>query len=172
MKQTAQQGFSLTELLIAMAIMSILTMIAVPSYQEHLQKSRIAMAKADLMELAGFLERQRTVNACYNGTACDQTATQLIANQSSPILDMLSDDTAQYYDVTLTALTNSTFTLRATPDTVPARMVLVIWRCCIPVNNAGIKIMTVIPQILVKETGSASNKQTGFRFCETLFVSD
>lgn len=117
MKQTAQQGFSLTELLIAMAIMSILTMIAVPSYQEHLQKSRIAMAKADLMELAGFLERQRTVNACYNGTACDQTATQLIANQSSPILDMLSDDTAQYYDVTLTALTNSTFTLRATPDT-------------------------------------------------------
>ncbi|MEE9344270.1 MAG: type IV pilin protein [Methylococcales bacterium] len=121
MNQRAEQGFTLIELVIAMAIMSILTLIAVPSYQEHLQKTRIAMAKADLMELAGYLERQRTVNACYNGSACDKTkttgATPLIANQSSSILAMLSDETAKYYDVTLEVLTNSTYTLRATPDT-------------------------------------------------------
>ncbi|MCH9697830.1 MAG: prepilin-type N-terminal cleavage/methylation domain-containing protein [Gammaproteobacteria bacterium] len=121
MKHSMQSGFSLTELVIAMAIMSILTMIAVPSYQAHLQKSRIAMAKADLMELAGFLERQRTVNSCYNGPACDQKETggspALIADQNSSVLDMLSDDTAKYYNVTLAVLSNSTFTLRATPDT-------------------------------------------------------
>ncbi|HFD11608.1 MAG TPA: prepilin-type N-terminal cleavage/methylation domain-containing protein [Crenotrichaceae bacterium] len=120
MKQIAQQGFSLTELVVAMAIMSILTMIAVPSYQQHLKTSRIAMAKADLMELAGYFERQRTINACYNGPACDKDETggsdPLIVDQTSSILDMLSDDTAKYYNVTLTALTNSTFTLRATPD--------------------------------------------------------
>ncbi len=117
MKTKAQFGFSLTELLIAMAIMSILTMIAVPTYQDHLRKSRIAMAKADLMELAGFLERQRTINACYNGPACDLTTATMIPDQTASILDILSDETAQYYDVTLTALTNSTFTLRATPAT-------------------------------------------------------
>ncbi len=121
MNQRAEQGFTLIESVIAMAIMSILTLIAVPSYQEHLQKTRIAMAKADLMEFAGYLERQRTVNACYNGSACDKTkttgATPLIAaNQSSSILAMLSDETAKYYNVTLEVLTNSTYTLRATPD--------------------------------------------------------
>ena len=124
MNQRAQQGFTLLELVIAMAVMSLLTMIAVPSYQEHLQKSRIAMAKADLMELAGYLERQRTINACYNGSACDNTETggsggsgPLIVDQTSSILDMLSDETAAYYDVTLPVLTSSTYTLRATPDT-------------------------------------------------------
>ena len=121
MNQKAQQGFSLIELVVAMAIMGILAVLAVPSYQEHLQKSRIAMAKADLMELSGYLERQRTVNTCYNGSACDKTetsgATPLIADQTSSLLNMLSDDTAKYYDVTLEVLTNSTFTLRATPDT-------------------------------------------------------
>ncbi|MEE9425186.1 MAG: type IV pilin protein [Methylococcales bacterium] len=125
MNQRAEQGFTLIELVIAMAIMSILTMIAVPSYQEHLQKTRIAMAKADLMELAGFFERQRTVNACYNGSACDKDETggsdALIADQTSSILNMLSDETAQYYDVTLEVLTNSTFTLRATPDNSTAQ---------------------------------------------------
>jgi type IV pilus assembly protein PilE len=126
MKQRAQHGFSLTELLIAMAIMSILTMIAVPAYQDHLRKTRIAMVKADLMELAGFLERQRTVNACYNGSACDKDETTtgsdpLIVDQNASILDMLSDDTAQYYDVTLTVLTNNTFTLRAAPKTGAAQ---------------------------------------------------
>jgi type IV pilus assembly protein PilE len=128
MNQRAEQGFTLIELVIAMAIMSILTLIAVPSYQEHLQKTRIAMAKADLMELAGYFERQRTVNACYNGSSCDFKETggsgdsgPLIVDQDSSILDMLSDETAQYYDVTLTVLTNSTFTLRATPDTNTAQ---------------------------------------------------
>lgn len=121
MKQTVEQGFSLTELIVAMAIMSLLTMVAVPTYQDHLRKSRIAMVKADLMELAGFLERQRTINACYNGPACDLVPATLIANQSASILGMLSDETAKYYDVTLTALTNSTFTLRATPDTSAAQ---------------------------------------------------
>jgi type IV pilus assembly protein PilE len=126
MKQQAQQGFSLIELVIAMAIMSILTMIAVPSYQAHLQKTRIAMAKADLMEFASFLERQRTINACYNGAACNMTKTtgatpMIAADQSSAILDMLSDETAQYYDITLTALSNTTFTLRATPDSTTSQ---------------------------------------------------
>ncbi len=117
MKRTVEQGFSLTELLVAMAIMSLLTMVAVPTYQDHLRKSRIAMVKADLMELAGFLERQRTINACYNGPACDLTTATLIPDQSASILGMLSDDTAKYYNVTLMVLTNSTFTFRATPDT-------------------------------------------------------
>jgi len=119
-RQLVQRGFSLIELLIAMVIMSVLTMVAVPSYQNHIKKSRIAMAKADLMELAGYLERQRTINGCYNGPACNKTKTNgpdaLIANQSSGILASLSKETAQYYDVTLEELTDSIFILRATPD--------------------------------------------------------
>jgi type IV pilus assembly protein PilE len=107
------KGFSLIELMSALAIGSILMAIAIPSYQEHLKNTRIAMAKADLMELAATLERQRTIFSCYDGAACNDNA----ATMMTAIGGALSDDTLRYYTVTLNVLTSTTFTLRATPNT-------------------------------------------------------
>jgi type IV pilus assembly protein PilE len=45
-------GFSLVELMIAVAIMAILATIAYPSYQDHLRKGRRAAAQAFLLETA------------------------------------------------------------------------------------------------------------------------
>jgi type IV pilus assembly protein PilE len=45
-------GFSLIELMIAVAIMAILVAIAYPSYQDHLRKGRRAAAQAFLLETA------------------------------------------------------------------------------------------------------------------------
>jgi type IV pilus assembly protein PilE len=45
-------AFTLIELMIAVAVVAILTAIAYPSYQDHLRKSRRASAQAFLMEVA------------------------------------------------------------------------------------------------------------------------
>lgn len=61
------KGFTLIELMIVVAVIAILAAIALPSYQEHVRKSRRAQAKADLVELAQFLERRHTVDNHYGG---------------------------------------------------------------------------------------------------------
>jgi type IV pilus assembly protein PilE len=47
-----QRGFTLVELMIVVAIVSILVMIALPSYQSHMRRSVRAEAQVYLMEVA------------------------------------------------------------------------------------------------------------------------
>ena len=46
------RGFTLIELMVAVAIVGILTMIALPSYQVHIQKGKRAAAQAQMMDIA------------------------------------------------------------------------------------------------------------------------
>ena len=62
-KKTA--GFTLLELMVAVAIIGILASIAIPSYQDKVLKSRRADAKGVLAQLAGSMERQFTANNSY-----------------------------------------------------------------------------------------------------------
>lgn len=52
-----QRGFSLMELMIALAIFGILAAIAVPGYQEHVRKTRRTEAHTALTTLATLQER-------------------------------------------------------------------------------------------------------------------
>lgn len=58
-------GFTLLELLIAVAVVGILASIAVPSYQRHVQSARVSDGQAKLMEISGRLERCYTANYSY-----------------------------------------------------------------------------------------------------------
>ncbi|KAA0013309.1 type IV pilin protein [Billgrantia pellis] len=58
-------GFTLLELIIAVAIIGILASIAVPSYQRYVEGSRRTDAHAGLMQAAQQLERCYTVNNTY-----------------------------------------------------------------------------------------------------------
>lgn len=101
-----QVGFTLIELMVVVAVVAILTAIAVPSYQEQVRKSRRGQAQADLVELAQRAERFHTVNNAYT----DFWASVPSAHRQSP-----RDGGTAYYNIGISEVTPNTFTLTATP---------------------------------------------------------
>ena len=60
-------GFTLIEMLVAVAIVGILASIAIPAYQKYVKEARVSDGQAKLMELAGRLERCYTSTYSYSG---------------------------------------------------------------------------------------------------------
>ena len=68
--KSRMSGFTLIELLIVMVIASILMMVAVPSYQQAIIKSRRADARIALNDVAQRLERCYTQFGAYDSADC------------------------------------------------------------------------------------------------------
>lgn len=73
MKNIHNRGFTLIEVLMVAAIIGILAMLAVPSYQEHVRKSRRSDAKILLISTAQQLERCYAECNAYNACAAGVT---------------------------------------------------------------------------------------------------
>ncbi|MCI0506017.1 MAG: type IV pilin protein [Gammaproteobacteria bacterium] len=108
-------GFTLVELLIVVVIVSLLAMVAVPSYNVSVAKARRADAQSSLSNLAGAMERFFTENGTYIGAAGSSgtptaTGAPWIYHTQSPV-----DGDIKFYNLTIEAATAGSYTLRATP---------------------------------------------------------
>jgi type IV pilus assembly protein PilE len=101
-------GFTLIELMIAVAIVGIIAAIAMPAYQNYVMQSNRAVAKSILYENAQFMEQFYTENNRYD---------QDVGGNAVAIPVTQSPRTgAVQYNITLQAVANATFTLQAVPD--------------------------------------------------------
>lgn len=107
----AARGFTLIELMMAVAVVAILAAIAYPSYEASLVKSRRKAATACMLELSQFMERFYTTNLRYH---LDRSPTPVPV--ALPALQC-REELAQHYDFDLNpATTATTFRLRAQPQ--------------------------------------------------------
>jgi len=104
------KGFTLIELMIVVAIIGILAAIAYPSYQNSVEKARRSDAQGALLGLANAMERHFTANNSYLGAGSPNTGSPSIYPDEVPM-----DGNTKFYDLTISAATASTYTLRATP---------------------------------------------------------
>ena len=66
MKHTIRQlGFTLIEVLVAMACVAVLVTVAWPSYQGLVERSQRAQARTALLQAAHWLERAASANGSY-----------------------------------------------------------------------------------------------------------
>ncbi|MGQ3888979.1 type IV pilin protein [Legionella sp. CNM-1927-20] len=129
------KGFTLIELMIVVVIVAILTMIAYPSYQDYITRSRRADGQAALLDLASRLERYYAQQNTY------QTATIGTGNATDVRATNLSPE--QWYTLSITAQTPSSYTLQAVPNNQQATNDT---RCqTLTLNSLGVKGITAGP---------------------------
>ena len=58
-------GFTLIELMIAVAVVALLAAVALPSYNEYVMRSHRANARAALLQAAQWMERTATAQGTY-----------------------------------------------------------------------------------------------------------
>lgn len=103
MKQV--KGFSLIEILIAIAILSILVAIALPSYTDYVARSRRADATAAIMAAVNAMERSRANNFSYASAVAGATfPTNVPFDGSGPLSYVLTlENDATTYTITATS---------------------------------------------------------------------
>jgi len=108
----SQCGFSLIEMMIVIVVISILSMVAIPAYQESIRKGKRADAAATLTAAAQWMERNFSDTARYDQMPSG-AATTLPADLAT--VPSGASGNQRYYDISIDAAGQTTFTLRATP---------------------------------------------------------
>lgn len=108
-------GFTLMELMVAMAVIGILAAIAYPSYSEYVKKARRSDAKAGLLNLQINQEKYRA--------SCPRYATDINATTRSCVTggthNLVGSTTSpdSYYDLSIVSADATAYSLKATRKT-------------------------------------------------------
>lgn len=103
-----QQGFNLIELLIVLSITGLLLACAIPSYIDHLTRTRRLSAETALMKMAGHMEAYFAEHNSYEGANLD----------SLNLPEQVADN---HYQLVIQEATASRFKLAALPQEIQAR---------------------------------------------------
>ncbi|ENV5054379.1 type IV pilin protein [Neisseria gonorrhoeae] len=114
--KNVQKGFTLLELMIAVAILGILTLIAYPSYKTYIRRARLSEVKSTLLVNAQNLERYYR----QKGTFKTYDTNKLKQNK--------------YFNITLSKVSPDHFTLQAAPDMATNEGET----CTVTLNDGGI----------------------------------
>ncbi|MDX1692193.1 MAG: type IV pilin protein [Ketobacteraceae bacterium] len=115
MHTKSNRGFTLIELMIAVAIIGILAAVAYPSYMSSVRKSKLGDAKAALSEMAKAMERRYTerVPGDYGNLAQGGADTGPPAADFFPATAPL-DSNEQYYRLNIDSADAAGYVLSAT----------------------------------------------------------
>ena len=82
-------GFTLIEVMITIAIVGILSTIALPSFSQYLDRARLMQAQSDIIETAQAAERFYTVNRTYDmaGLTITPNNTDYALNYTDQVVD-------------------------------------------------------------------------------------
>ncbi|MBB3185463.1 type IV pilus assembly protein PilE [Halomonas fontilapidosi] len=104
-------GFTLIELMIAVAVIGILASIAIPSYQGYVERARVSDGQSGLMQAAQEMERCYTVNSAYLASCLVTTKSP---DEAYSQIQLVNSDGSAW-----TVSEKSSFVLRASSPTKP-----------------------------------------------------
>jgi len=103
------RGFTLIEIMIALAIVAILTAVAYPSYTSYVARAKRADARSTLLQAAQFMQRFYAANDQFEKDRGGNDAALPSNLQRSP------SDGPQMYAISMTNPTATSYILTASP---------------------------------------------------------
>lgn len=111
---TKNQGFTLVEAMVTLAIIGVLGAIAYPSYLSHMERTRRTDCQGVLTNFAIAMERHFAATNSYRAAAAggNDTGTPAVTTflTQCPI-----DGSTKFYNLTIEAADDTSYRLRATP---------------------------------------------------------
>ncbi|GFZ95515.1 type IV pilin protein [Dyella caseinilytica] len=121
-QRAASLGFTLIELMIVVAVISILAAIAISSYSSYVVKTNRSAATGCMSEYANYMERFYTNSLNYAETPASSSTAAPVPNPAtgSPISPMVLDcastaQTGNNYEYGVPAPTATSYIIQATP---------------------------------------------------------
>ena len=118
MKKKYIKGFTLIEVMIVVAILGIISAIAIPSYAEYVRKGKRTDAKVELLRIAQLQESYFVQNLSYADSLATLGLTGTVKSEQEEYTMSVSDKTAGCDGTSTTPCTS--FTLTATAGTTQA----------------------------------------------------